>query len=56
VQALDRTGGVRAAAAKLLGVSFRSFRYRLSKMGLADEDDATSSDPAPPNDENPKSV
>lgn len=43
VQALERAGGVRKAAAKLLGVSFRSLRYRLTKHGLdlgsASEDD-----------------
>ncbi len=33
--ALQRTGGVKVAAAKLLGMSFRSFRYRLEKLGLA---------------------
>jgi two-component system, NtrC family, response regulator PilR len=36
--ALERTGGVRTAAAKLLGISFRSMRYRLAKLGLGDED------------------
>jgi two-component system, NtrC family, response regulator PilR len=35
LQALARTGGVRKAAAKLLGVTFRSFRYRLAKHALA---------------------
>jgi two-component system response regulator PilR (NtrC family) len=35
LQALSRTGGVRKAAAKLLGVTFRSFRYRLAKHALA---------------------
>ena len=34
LQALERTGGVRKAAAKLLGVTFRSLRYRLAKHGL----------------------
>ncbi|WP_438030925.1 sigma-54-dependent transcriptional regulator [Sorangium sp. So ce233] len=37
LQALERTGGVRKAAAKLLGVSFRSLRYRLAKHALAAE-------------------
>jgi two-component system response regulator PilR (NtrC family) len=37
LQALGRTGGVRKAAAKLLGVTFRSFRYRLAKHALAPE-------------------
>ena len=35
LQALSRTGGVRKAAAKLLGVTFRSLRYRLAKHALA---------------------
>ena len=43
VQSLERTGGVRTNAAKLLGVTFRSFRYRLQKHALAD--DAVDSDP-----------
>jgi two-component system response regulator PilR (NtrC family) len=36
-QALERTGGNRTSAAKLLNMSFRSFRYRLAKYGLADD-------------------
>ncbi len=44
LQALARTGGVRKAAAKLLGVTFRSLRYRLAKHALevagTDDDDA----------------
>ena len=40
LQALERTGGVRTAAAKLLGVSFRSLRYRLQKLSLGTDDDA----------------
>ena len=32
--ALKRTRGVRKEAAKLLGVSFRSLRYRLDKLGI----------------------
>lgn len=35
---LERTKWNRTAAAKKLGISFRSFRYRLKKLGL-DEDD-----------------
>jgi len=35
LQALARTGGVRKAAAKMLGVTFRSLRYRLAKHALA---------------------
>jgi two-component system response regulator PilR (NtrC family) len=47
-EALSRTGGVRTQAAKLLGVTFRSFRYRLDKLGLSvgadgDDDDGPSS-------------
>ncbi len=34
LQALERTGGVRTQAAKLLHVTFRSLRYRLGKLGL----------------------
>lgn len=37
LQALDRSGGVRKRAAELLGVTFRSMRYRLKKHGLGDE-------------------
>jgi len=40
-QALDRTRGAKQKAAELLGISFRSFRYRLAKYGLAGEDDAS---------------
>jgi two-component system response regulator PilR (NtrC family) len=46
LQALERTGGVRTAAAKLLGVSFRSFRYRLQKHSLASADDSEGDPPA----------
>jgi two-component system, NtrC family, response regulator PilR len=38
-QALAKTGGVRNKAAALLGISFRSFRYRLDKLGIAIDDD-----------------
>ena len=34
VEALQRAGGVKKRAAQLLGVTFRSFRYRLEKLGL----------------------
>ncbi len=34
VQALERTGGNRTAAAKLLGISLRSIRYRLQKHSM----------------------
>jgi two-component system response regulator PilR (NtrC family) len=42
LEALERTGGVRKAAAQLLGISFRSLRYRLAKHDL-DEGDAPES-------------
>jgi two-component system, NtrC family, response regulator PilR len=38
-KALERANGVRKSAAKLLGISFRSLRYRLAKLGLAGGDD-----------------
>ena len=37
IKALDRSGGVKKKAAELLNVSFRSFRYRLEKYGIAAE-------------------
>jgi two-component system response regulator PilR (NtrC family) len=40
IQALDKTNNNKTAAAKLLGVTFRTLRYRLAKLGLAKEDDA----------------
>jgi two-component system response regulator PilR (NtrC family) len=39
LEALERTGGVRTKAAKLLGISFRSLRYRLEKQNLGDRDE-----------------
>jgi two-component system response regulator PilR (NtrC family) len=44
VAALERSGGVRKRAAELLGITFRSLRYRLQKQGLASGDDETASD------------
>jgi two-component system NtrC family response regulator len=38
-QALDRSGGNRAAAARMLGLSYKAFLYRLEKHGLVDETD-----------------
>jgi two-component system response regulator PilR (NtrC family) len=38
-KALARTGGRKKKAADLLQVSFRSFRYRLAKLGLNGDDD-----------------
>jgi len=49
VQALERTGGNRTNAAKLLHMSFRSFRYRLAKFGLSE--DLGTSYPDEPSDE-----
>ena len=40
IQALDKTNNNKTAAAKLLGVTFRTLRYRLAKLGLAKDDDA----------------
>ena len=37
--ALERSGGVKKRAASLLGISFRSFRYRLEKLGLESDDE-----------------
>ncbi len=34
VKALDQTKGNKTAAAKILGISFRSFRYRLTKLNI----------------------
>jgi two-component system response regulator PilR (NtrC family) len=39
LQALEQTGGVRKRAATLLGISFRSLRYRLEKLGIDKGDD-----------------
>jgi two-component system, NtrC family, response regulator PilR len=39
VAALQRSEGVKTRAAELLGLSFRSFRYRLAKHGLSDRED-----------------
>lgn len=40
--ALDHTGGVKKKAAELLGMTFRSIRYRLAKLGLEKESDLDS--------------
>ena len=37
-EALGRTHGVKKRAARLLGISFRSFRYRFEKLGLDGSD------------------
>jgi two-component system, NtrC family, response regulator PilR len=48
VQALERSGGARKAAAKILGISFRSLRYRLHKhaIDLAGDDDSEEDPPS----------
>lgn len=38
LKALAKTDGVRKGAAGLLGITFRSIRYRLSKYGLGEDD------------------
>lgn len=40
MKALTKANNNKTAAAKLLGVSFRTLRYRLTKLGLAKDDDA----------------
>jgi two-component system response regulator PilR (NtrC family) len=37
-EALDQSNGVKKHAAARLGVSFRSFRYRLEKLGMCDDE------------------
>jgi len=39
LSALSKTGGAKKQAAELLGLNFRSFRYRLKKYGMAGEDE-----------------
>jgi two-component system response regulator PilR (NtrC family) len=39
LRALEQVGGVRKRAAVLLGISFRSLRYRLEKLGIEKSDD-----------------
>lgn len=34
LDALAKTGGNRTAAARLLGVTFRSLRYRIERLGI----------------------
>ncbi len=45
LQALERSGGVRTHAAKLLGVTLRSLRYRFAKHALGDASDEGDSEP-----------
>ncbi|MBX3219984.1 MAG: sigma-54-dependent Fis family transcriptional regulator [Labilithrix sp.] len=47
LQALERAGGVRTNAAKTLGITLRSLRYRMQKLTMgeeADDDEPASSD------------
>lgn len=44
LKALAKANNNKTAAAKLLGVSFRTLRYRLGKLGLAKDDDTDTSD------------
>lgn len=44
VSALNKTNNNKTAAAKLLGVSFRTLRYRLAKLGLVKEDEVEADD------------
>jgi two-component system, NtrC family, response regulator PilR len=44
LQALEKTNNNKTAAAKLLGISFRTLRYRLSKLGLSKEQDVEDND------------
>jgi two-component system response regulator PilR (NtrC family) len=46
MKALAKANNNKTAAAKLLGVSFRTLRYRLVKLGLAKDDDADLEDDA----------
>ena len=47
-RALEKSDGVRKRAASLLGISFRSLRYRLEKLGLGgDKPEAGDEDPDP---------
>jgi two-component system response regulator PilR (NtrC family) len=47
LEAMNRAGGVRKAAARLLGISFRSLRYRLAKHGLGDGEPEDENDLSP---------
>ncbi len=48
--ALAKAGGVKTRAAELLGLSFRSFRYRLAKQGLSERDEVDAKPVAGPGD------
>lgn len=51
LQALEKTNNNKTAAAKLLGISFRTLRYRLSKLGLSKEQDIEDGDSIDPEEE-----
>lgn len=44
LKALEKTNNNKTAAAKLLGVSFRTLRYRLTKLGLSKDDSSVADD------------
>jgi len=44
LKALAKANNNKTAAAKLLGVSFRTLRYRLAKLGLAKDEDTDAED------------
>ena len=41
LDSLEKTNGNRTAAARLLGVTFRSLRYRMDRLGISDHHDDT---------------
>ena len=55
VQALERTGGMRANASKVLGVSVRSLRYRLQKHAMEVDADGDPDSSPPLTDPDPAS-
>ncbi|MFO0735770.1 MAG: sigma-54 dependent transcriptional regulator [Labilithrix sp.] len=48
LQALDRSGGIRTQAAKLLGINLRSLRYRMQKLRMQPEEDGEPIPSEPP--------
>jgi two-component system, NtrC family, response regulator PilR len=46
IEAMRRAGGVKTRAAELLGLSFRSLRYRLHKLGMGEPGGDIEGDPA----------